>query len=635
MCGIAGFTRFADPMGDKASLTAMGKAMAHRGPDASGTYLDQEVGLVHRRLSIIDLSPAGNQPMQTLDGELVICFNGEIYNFRELREELREKGHRFRSETDTEVILALYREHGEDCLEHLNGMFAFALWDRPRRRLFLARDRIGKKPLYYFHQDGRFAFASELKSLLTLPGIPREVRPDAVYDFFAYQYVPDPKTIFRYMHKLPPGHCMTVTRDGLAIRRYWEIRFTAERQDGDDALARELRETLTRCTRQRMISDVPLGAFLSGGVDSSGVVALMAGLSEGPVKTCSIGFDEEKYNETEFAREVAEKYATEHHEMTVHENVKDHLEEIVGYFDEPFADPSLVPTYFVSALARRQVTVAVSGDGGDEVFAGYEKYSIDAVENRLRRLFPRWVRRHLFPPLAALLGRCRGSLCRRGSSLLRTLSVDPALGFYLSNTQLDDRHWNRLITPAFREQLGDYHPAHITTEAYAGAEAPDHLSRILYTDMKTYLPGGILVKVDRMSMANSLEVRSPILDRRVIEFACRLPSRLKLAGGQKKILLRKAFEPLLPAGTLTRRKMGFSVPLASWLRTELREVAEDYLFGRRGGIARYFDLKTLRDFWDRHQSGEEDHADLLWNMLMFQMWWCRYMPADAGAGAEP
>ncbi len=529
------------------------------------------------------------------------------------------------------MILALYQQEGEACLEKLNGMFAFALWDKQQQKLFIARDRIGKKPLYYFQQGDRFAFASEIKSLLTLPDIPREIRLDAVYDFFAYQYIPDPKSIFKHIHKLPPGHYMTVSTQGIEIQKYWDISFENVSSDSEAQLTDQLLNIATRCTKRRMISDVPLGAFLSGGLDSSGVVAMMAKNSDAPVKTCSIGFDEKKFNETEFAQAVADQYKTEHHEFTVHQNVKDNLEKMVRYFDEPFADPSLVPTYFVSELARQQVTVAIAGDGGDEVFAGYQKYSIDAIENRLRDKFPHWLRKNIFPKLANLLAKSNATVCRKGKTLLTSLSLEPAMGFYLSNSMIEDAQWSALIKPEIKKQLGDYHPSKLTTDAYEKSDGPDHLSKILYVDMKTYLPGDILVKVDRMSMANSLEVRAPILDQDVMEFAATIPSDMKLHKGEKKHILKEAFKPLLPDDILYRKKMGFSVPLANWLRNELKELAEDYLFSKSNGIQNIFDMQMVQTLWQQHQNDKADHSTLLWSMLMFQMWWYNYMQADTDA----
>lgn len=625
MCGIAGFTQFGQIEGDIGTLQKMGDAIFHRGPDAGGEFLDQYAGLAHRRLSILDLSEAGNQPMYSDDENLVMVFNGEIYNFLDIRSELEKQGHIFKTNTDSEVILKLYQRDGEKCLNSLNGMFAFAIWDKINQQLFIARDRIGKKPLYYLDYQKRFVFASEIKAILTLPDVPRDIRIDAVYDFFAYQYVPDPKSIFQHIHKLPPGHFMLISRQGIRIQQYWDVSFAHTQSVSEDALTKQLDQTLSICTKRRMISDVPLGAFLSGGVDSSGVVAMMAKNSVSPVKTCSIGFDEKKFNETEFARIVAEKYNTEHYEFTVHQNVAKSLEHIVSFFDEPFADPSLVPTYFVSELARQQVTVAIAGDGGDEVFAGYEKYSIDAIENNLRNKFPGWLRKKIFPSLAKLFGKFHFTLARKANSLLSSLSFDPAMGFYLSNSQITDHQWQQLIKPEWNLKLASYHPSKLTLDAYHRADGKDHLAKILYTDMKTYLPGGILVKVDRMSMANSLEVRAPILDKEVLELAASFPSDVKFKQGEKKHILKETFKPLLPNDILYRKKMGFSVPLASWFREEIKSIAEQYFFTKNDGISTFFNIDYVQTLWDQHQSETTDHSALLWSLLMFEMWWQRYV----------
>ena len=632
MCGIAGFSRYQFESGDESLLADMGQAIYHRGPDAGGTYLDAGVGLCHRRLSILDLSAAGNQPMFSPDRRYVIVFNGEIYNFLDIRASLEAQGHQFSTHTDTEVILTLYALEGPQCLDKLNGMFALAIWDTAEQTVFLARDRIGKKPLYYTHQQGKFAFASEIKALLPLPFISKSIRDDAVYDFFAYQYVPDPKTIFTDIQKCPPGHYMVFEKGELTIKRYWDVDFSRTSNNSEEALTNQLRELTAHCTKQRMIADVPLGAFLSGGVDSSGVVAMMANQSESPVKTCSIGFDEKRFNETEFAKAVADQYHTEHHEFIVHDNVSDNLEHIVSFFDEPFADPSLVPTYFVSKLARQEVTVAIAGDGGDEVFAGYEKYSVDAVENNLRNKVPGWIRKKVLPGLANLLSAGSSiTVLRKAKSLCDSLSCDPAMGFYLSNAQIDQRHWQQLVAPDFASRLGDYHPSKITLDAYARANGPDHLAKILYTDLTTFLPGGILVKVDRMSMANSLEVRAPILDREVIEFAATVPSAFKFKDGEKKHILKEAFKPLLPDDILYRKKMGFSVPLDSWLRNEIKAIAERYILKDNNGLCRYFKPAVIRQFWQQHQSGSYQHGTLLWSMLMFEMWYQRYIESEAEA----
>jgi len=625
VCGIAGFTRFHNSTGDIATLRSMGDAIAHRGPDAHGEYLDEQVGLSHRRLSIIDLSEAGTQPMSSNDSNLVLVFNGEIYNFQELRKDLEKRGYIFKTHTDTEVILALYQFEGTACVKKLNGMFAIALWDKRKQTLFLARDRVGKKPLYYFKDGKRFVFGSEIKAILEVPNIPREVRADAVSDFFTYQYIPEPKSIFKNIYKLEPGHWLMVSAKGIEKQEYWDVRFSDVSSRSENDLRDELLDIVERCTRRRMVSDVPLGAFLSGGIDSSAVVALMAKNDGKPVTTCSIGFDDEKYNEVEFARAVAEAYHTDHHEFTVHNNVEEHLEHIVSFFDEPFADQSLVPTYFVSQLARQKVTVALAGDGGDEIFAGYEKYSVDAVENRLRNFFPDGLRHTVFPTASRLLDRVNHKLFHKGASLMNSLSLDPAQGFFVSNASIKDRDWQSMISAPLRRELGEYHPSSVTTDYYQRADGEDHLSRILYTDIKTYLPGDILVKVDRMSMANSLEVRAPLLDFELLEFACKLPSALKINKGVKKYLLKKSFGTLLSDDILHRKKMGFSVPLASWLRKELKPLGERYLLNDTGNIGNYIRLDTIKIMWDEHQCGNTDYSMPLWNSLMFSMWWKKYM----------
>ncbi len=625
MCGIAGFLVTGFPELNASALEQMGNSIAHRGPDASATYFDADIGLVHRRLSIIDLSDAGTQPMFSHDRRYAIVFNGEIYNFPALRQSMQELGYCFTSNTDTEVILALYQQYGLDCLEHLNGMFAFALWDFDRKELFIARDRLGKKPLYYYQKAQKFAFASEIKALLTLPEIDKSINHEAVYDFFAYQYIPDPKSIFAHIHKLPPAHYMTVNADGIEIKSYWDVSFTNKTSDTLPQASDKLHQLLLDKTKARMLADVDLGAFLSGGVDSGGVVAMMATLSDNPVKTCTIGFDDPQFNENEFAKQVSEQYHTKHHEFMVHQEVADTLEHIVSFFDEPFADPSLVPTYYVSELARQAVTVAIAGDGGDEVFAGYEKYSIDAIENRLRSKFPKGLRTNVFPKLAALCAKGNNIFMRKGNSLLTSLSNEPAMGFYISNSQITDSQWDVLASEEVKQTLGDYHPAQITLDAYAKADGEDHLDKILYTDLKTYLPGGILVKVDRMSMANSLEVRSPILDKDVVEFAAGLPTDMKFNNGEKKYILKETFKPLLPDDVLYRKKMGFSVPLATWFREHIRALAQSYLLAEHCGLAKFVKMTTVKQWWDEHQAATHDHSTVLWSLLMFEMWYQKYI----------
>lgn len=627
MCGLAGFFRNPSTPHREAHrgwLESMGQAIIHRGPDAGAVWLDDRLGMVHRRLSILDLSEAGTQPMVSRTGRYVIAFNGEIYNYFELRKTLNAAGFTFRTQTDTEVLLALFEHKGVNCLDELNGMFAIAIWDTEAKQLFLARDRLGKKPLYYYQESGQFAFASEIKALLPVPFIRTELRPDAVKDFFAYQYVPDPKTIYRNIHKLAPGHWLLTNGVEIEKQQYWDVSFANTSTANEEDLQAGLYDLVDDAVRLRMVSDVPLGAFLSGGVDSSAIVGLMAGHSRQSVATCSIGFDSKRFDEVEWARKVAGLFETDHHEFTVRESVAGNIASIARYFDEPFADPSFVPTYFVSQLARQKVTVALAGDGGDENFAGYSKYRTDQIENRLRNVFPEPLRRALFPGLSQLAGRINSSATRKAESLLRTLAMEPDRSFFITNCFFRQSLWDQLVRGDLKRETVGYDPADITRHHYANADTDDHLGKILYTDIKTYLPGDILVKVDRMSMAHSLETRAPLLDYRVVEYAANLPSVLKLNGKEKKYLLKKSFEAMLPEDVLYRKKMGFSVPLAQWLRHEIRELAQGIFSDDNGGLAECFDMYKVRQLWQNHLNGQSQNTQELWSMIAFELWWRAY-----------
>lgn len=621
MCGIAGFTRSASPEGDIELLHRMGQAIAHRGPDAHGEYLDDHIGLAHRRLAIVDLSADGIQPMHSACGRYVIVFNGEIYNFQELREQYATEGYVFHSRTDTEVILAAYSFHGEACLKQLHGMFAFALWDNQRKTLFLARDRIGKKPLYWWHGgDDRLAFASELKSLLLLPQIRPEIDPTAIVDYLSYLYVPAPKTIYSNIYKLLPGHSLTL-RIGEApvTKEYWDVDFAVK--DGLDFVAatEHLLNLIRRQTTLRMFADVPLGAFLSGGVDSSGIVALMAQNSTEPVRTCTIGFADKTIDETPYAREVAERYGTLHHEYQVRENLIETIKVLPRYFDEPFADSSALPTYHVSRLARQAVTVAMAGDGGDESFGGYQKYVTELIEHKVRRSAPRFLLRIL----QRLTAESTSGVRRKIDSLSTAALADPGLGFYRTNTFITDRQLSKLLAPQLASYCRDYDPSSYTRQYWDKQQGADHVTRMLYTDIKTYLPGDILVKVDRTSMAHALEVRAPLLDHSVIEFAATLPSRWKIEGKQKKIILRQAFSSLLPSDFLARRKQGFTVPLASWFRNELYPLTREMLLENEA-LDPYFNRNAIAQLHQQHSQQREDHGTLLWTLLSFALWQREY-----------
>ncbi len=634
MCGIAGFTRFKPIAGDAAALLGrMNDTLHHRGPDAAGQYLSEDVGLCHRRLSIQDLSTAGNQPMTSHSGRHVIVYNGEIYNFPELRADLTKQGVEFRGASDTEVLLELFERDGPECLRALNGMFALAIWDTWRKTLFLARDRLGKKPLYFYRRHERFVFGSEIRAILCVPGVDTDIRLDAVEDYFTYQYVPDPKSIYQHVHKLAPGHWMTVDARGVRERQYWDVSFARQDMRAEHDIEEELYALLEDSVRRRLISDVPLGAFLSGGVDSSAIVGMMAAATQGRVITCSIGFNSSRFDEVDDARRLAEHFDTDHHEFTVQGNVEESLLDIAGHFDEPFSDPSFIPTYFVSQLARRKVTVALSGDGGDENFAGYAKYLVDADENHLRQRLPAALRGHVFPGASRLLEQSGLPLALRAGALLGSLSVSPDQGFAITNSFFRPSLWKAAVANELKRESCHYDPAALTRDLYHKADTDEHLSRLLYVDLKSYLPGDILVKVDRMSMANSLETRAPLLDYRLVEFAATLPPRLKLNGRTTKHILKKSVSRLLPPEVLDRRKQGFSVPLAHWLRHEIRELSQQYLLANDSGLSNFFDPAVLRRIWQTHQAGKVDHSAELWSLLMFELWWQRTQVSGVRAAA--
>ncbi|MBK1727387.1 XrtA/PEP-CTERM system amidotransferase [Halorhodospira neutriphila] len=625
MCGLAGIlVGRADEPGARAGLLErMNAAQAHRGPDQSGAHHEARVSLGHQRLSIIDLA-AGQQPLANEDGDVLTVYNGEIYNHEPLRRELQERGHRFRTRCDTEVIVHAWEEWGERCVERLRGMFSLAVWDRRRGRLFLARDRLGIKPLCYAElPDGRLLFASEIKALLACPELPRTLDPAAVEEYFAFGYVPEPRSLFAAVRKLPPGHTLTVT-PGLPLgepRQYWDVAFEADPAWGEEAAAEALLERLREAVRLRMAADVPLGAFLSGGVDSSAVTALMSELSDRPVDACSIGFGERRYDEAEHARAVAGHLGLRHHLDTVEPERFALIDELARLYDEPFADSSALPTYEVSRLTRCRVTVALSGDGGDELLAGYRRYRGYAREQRLRGRLPAPLRRAVFGPL----GRCYPKAdwaprALRGKATFQALAADPVTGYLRSVALLDDASRRRLFSGRLRGELQGYHAGEVLRRHAAATHAPerDPVAFAQYLDLKTWLPGDILTKVDRASMAHALEVRVPLLDHQLVEWAATLPSSLKVRGGEGKYLLKRALEPRLPRGALYRRKQGFELPVAEWLRGPLRGRLRGAVLGERLADSGLFDPGCLRRLVDEHQAGRANHARALWSLLMFE-----------------
>ena len=625
MCGIAGQfdTRGRRPVDDR-MLTRMNDSLRHRGPDGDGLLSEPGCGLAHRRLAIIDLA-GGRQPLANEDGSVVVVFNGEIYNFQALRRELEAAGHRFATDSDTEAIVHGWEEWGEACVERFRGMFAFALWDRGRDVLFLARDRLGIKPLYYAClPDGWLLFGSELKALLLHPALERELDPTAVDDYLALGYVPDPKTIYRNVRKLAPAHTLLVRRGaGEAVpRRYWNLVRTDGAAGIDGNCGEELVEHLREAVRLRLIADVPLGAFLSGGVDSSAVVAMMAGLSRTPVNTCSIAFAEPRFDESAYATMVAERYQTDHRTHLVDDDGLDIVDLLPRLYDEPFADSSAIPTYRVCALARTQVTVALSGDGGDEVFWGYHRYRWHADEMRMRGWLPgrggRW--------LASLAA----ATCPELDFVPATIGIKktlsslglPALEAYIRSVSVvDDAARQRLYAPGFRRDLQGYRAVDSLRHHYDEAPTDHPVGRISYVDLMTYLPGDVLTKVDRASMAHALEVRVPMLDHHLLEWCHALPPQVKFHNGEPKYLLKRGVEPFLPHDLIHRPKMGFGVPIDAWFRDPLRERITRAVEGPALGDSGLFDRPAIARLVDEHVSGAGNHGAVLWALLMFDGFW--------------
>jgi asparagine synthase (glutamine-hydrolysing) len=621
MCGIAGKVNYlSGAPADAEVIRAMCRLLAHRGPDGEGVYTDGHVGLGHRRLSIIDLSPAGSQPMSYADGSLVITFNGEIYNFLALRERLEREGYRFCSHTDTEVVLAAYQAWGLDFLQHLRGMFAFALWDAPRRRLVLARDRVGKKPLHYRLDRHGITFVSEPRAFLADPDFVPRPNLEGIFHYLSFQYVPTPMSGFDGVRKLPPAHYLVIEGQQVRIERYWRLQYGEKRRVTEEAASEELLGLLKEAVRIRLMSDVPLGAFLSGGIDSGTIVALMSQLGTSRVKTFSIGFEEKEYDELPFARQVAQRYGTEHHEFVVRPEAAAILPKLVWHYSEPYADSSAVPTYYLSELTRRHVTVALNGDAGDENFAGYERYVANVLADRHGRL-PAVVGR----PLKALLSRIprwggpKAPLARLGR-FADALSepVERRYAQWMMHFRPSAKEW--LCTPGFLEATGNPDSVALIASAYAQSNAGNLVDATLDVDVQMYLPDDLLVKVDIATMAHGLEGRSPFLDQEVMEFAAGLPAGFKLRGRTKKYLLKRAVRDLLPQGIIERPKMGFGVPLDHWFREDLREMAYDVLLSARSMQRGYFDPTFVRSLLDEHTSGKANWHYHLWNLLMLELW---------------
>ncbi len=623
MCGIAGVYNV--EVGKPLSidlLRDMADTISHRGPDEAGYHIQNSVGLAHRRLSIIDLE-GGHQPLTNEDQSVWVVFNGEIYNFQELRDGLVKKNHVFKTRSDTEVIVHLYEEKGEDVFQYLRGMFAIALYDARRHKLLLARDRVGKKPLFYHYDGKRVVFASEMKSILAVPNIPREIDFQALSDYFSFLYVPAPKSIFRAVRKVLPGHYIVVSYHGIQEKQYWDIRFDKDKSLSEKQWCENIIESLREAVRIRLISEVPLGAFLSGGVDSSAVVAMMARLTGEPAITTSIGFDDKDYDELNYARLMASRVGSRHFEEVVRPDAVGIIDKLVWHYDEPFADSSAVPTYYVSQLARKHVTVALSGDGGDELFAGYRRYVFEKREQQLRQCLPLFIRRPLFRSLATLYPKADWApRVFRWKATFESLSYSHIDGYFRSMSAVRPELKYSLLHPDVHASLNGYDSVDVLRAYYDKVQGADPVARIQYVDVKTYLPDDILVKVDRASMAHSLEVRAPLLDHRFMELAASIPASLKLHGQTGKRIFKQALSGILPHEILNRSKMGFGVPIAQWFKTDLKAMTYAHLF--EGSSCNLLHGPTVRRIWDEHQKGFRNRATELWTILMFQLWQNRF-----------
>ncbi len=620
MCGVTGYLNLqSDRVVEQSLLAEMNQAQFHRGPDEGGEYIDEHIALGHRRLSIIDLS-SGQQPMASDDGNYVLIFNGEIYNFQTIKSELEALGHHFKTHSDTEVILHAYIQWGSESVNKLQGMFTYVIWDKSNKSLFIARDRLGIKPLFYACIDNRLFFASELKSITLVPELDKKIDPKAIEQYFALGYVAEPQTIYQQVAKLEPGHTLSIKvgDDKPVIEQYWDVSYAEERILSESEYEAEMVEQFKTAVDSHMMAEVPLGSFLSGGVDSSAVVAMMSQLSDKPVNTCSIGFDVKEYNEIDYARTVAKKYASNHQEKTLKSDDFSLVDVLAELYDEPYADSSAMPTYRVCELAREKVTVCLSGDGADELLAGYRRYGLLMNEEKVRSLLPKSIRK----PIFGFLGKVYPKLdwapqFLRAKTTFQSLAMDTAEGYFHGVSLLNNSQRKALFSAELYEELKGYSALDVFRKHEKNFDGKDPLALIQYLDIKTYLVGDILTKVDRASMAHSLEVRVPFLDHKFVEWTAKIPKALKIKNGCGKYILKKAMEPYLPHDILYRSKMGFRVPLADWFRGPLKEKLREALLSEQMANSGLFNMDTVKKWLDDHQSGRKEYSAPLWTLLMF------------------
>ena len=622
MCGIVGifdFTGYRNINPD--ILSSMNNSQSHRGPDGAGLHVEPGLGLGHRRLAIIDLS-SGKQPLFNREGTIVVTFNGEIYNFMDIRKDLETQGYIFQTHCDTEVIVYAWQAWGEKCVDYFRGMFAFAIWDRVGETLFVARDRLGVKPFYYsILSSGFFIFGSELKSLQIHPDFSEIMDETAIEEYFSFGYIPEPKTIYKNVYKLEPGHTMTIKR-GQSIpnpKQYWNISFDVDYTITENQAIEEIQLRLKEAVDIRRISDVPLGAFLSGGVDSSAVVAIMAGLSHDPVNTCSISFGDPSFNESNYAKMVADQYGTNHRTDQVDSDDISLIDRLVDLYDEPYADSSAIPTYRVCELARKEVTVALSGDGGDENFAGYRRYKWHVYEEKIRRILPTLIRSQIF----GFLGQVYPKLdwapkFLRAKSTFQSLARESLEGYFHGVSVMHNDLREKVFSDVFKSKLQGYRAIEVLRRHSLNSPTQHPLSLVQYLDMKTYLPGDILTKVDRASMAHGLEVRVPFLDHQFVEWVSTLPPDLKLRGNEGKYILKMALEPYISKEILYRPKMGFSVPLSKWFRGSLKAKVRNAVLSPIMADSGVFNMEILKNMVDEHQIGMRDHSACLWSLLVYE-----------------